>query len=251
MKIPFISNPINSLRRLISKLDKECYLIVIGMLYITLFFASFVMGYKTVDINGHLLCASVFVFPLLFPINDSLTEIFGAKTSYLMIIATIICEFLFSYITYFLASLPSPLLWKNQEIYPVLTSGFLHIAVADSVSLAIGFFANTYVLDKWGFKFFGKGFFMRSLGATAVGELLFTISTNFITFRFFSAASIWDTTNIIVSDYILKMIYSIVICIPNALLVIKVKSIMKSNNTSDYISGNIKEFTPLKPKYRT
>jgi len=191
---------VNVFQRNLEKLDKECYLIVIGMLYITIFFSSFVMGYKTVDIYGRLLCASVFVFPLLFPINDSLTELFGAKTSYLMIIATIICEFLFSYITYFLSSMPSPALWKNQEIYPILTSGFLHIAIADSISLAIGFFANTYVLDKWGVKFFGKGFFMRSLGATAVGELLFTISTNLITFHFFSVANIGETANIIISD---------------------------------------------------
>lgn len=168
------------------------------------------------------MCIS-FCFPLLFPINDSLTEIFGEKTSYLMIIATIICEFLFSYITYFLASLPSPALWKNQEIYPVLTSGFLHIAVADSISLAIGFFANTYVLARWGVKIFGKGFFIRSLGATAVGELLFTISTNLITFHYFSVANIWETSNIIISDYVLKMIYSLIICIPNAFVVYKVK----------------------------
>ncbi|CZQ03387.1 conserved hypothetical integral membrane protein [Legionella pneumophila] len=209
------------------------------------------MGYKTVDLNGRILCASVFVFPLLFPINDSLTEIFGEKTSYLMIIATIICEFLFSYITYFLASLPSPALWKNQEIYPVLTSGFLHIAVADSISLAIGFFANTYVLARWGVKIFGKGFFIRSLGATAVGELLFTISTNLITFHYFSVANIWETSNIIISDYVLKMIYSLIICIPNAFVVYKVKKIINANCTNKETAYNVMNINQLRTKYRT
>lgn len=231
--------------------DKGCYLIVIGMLYITIFFASFVMGYKTVDLNGRILCASVFIFPLLFPINDSLTEILGEKTSYLMIIATIVCEFLFSYITYFLASLPSPALWKNQEIYPLLTSGFLHIAVADSVSLAIGFFANTYVLSRWGVKIFGKGFFIRSLGATAVGELLFTISTNLITFHYFGVANIWDTSNIIISDYVLKMIYSIIICVPNAFIVYKVKKLINADEGGKENLYNVMEINQLRTKYRT
>ncbi|AOU50724.1 VUT family protein [Legionella pneumophila] len=242
---------LNKLSMYFKELDKGCYLIVIGMLYITIFFASFVMGYKTVDLNGRILCASVFVFPLLFPINDSLTEIFGEKTSYLMIIATIICEFLFSYITYFLASLPSPALWKNQEIYPVLTSGFLHIAVADSISLAIGFFANTYVLARWGVKIFGKGFFIRSLGATAVGELLFTISTNLITFHYFSVANIWETSNIIISDYVLKMIYSLIICIPNAFVVYKVKKIINANCTNKETAYNVMNINQLRTKYRT
>lgn len=241
----------NKLSMYFKELDKGCYLIVIGMLYITIFFASFVMGYKTVDLNGRILCASVFVFPLLFPINDSLTEIFGEKTSYLMIIATIICEFLFSYITYFLASLPSPALWKNQEIYPLLTSGFLHIAVADSISLAIGFFANTYVLARWGVKIFGKGFFIRSLGATAVGELLFTISTNLITFHYFSVANIWETSNIIISDYVLKMVYSLIICIPNAFIVYKVKKIINANDNSKETSYNVMNINQLRTKYRT
>ena len=233
------------------ELDKGCYLIVIGMLYITIFFASFVMGYKTVDLNGRILCASVFVFPLLFPINDSLTEIFGKKTSYLMIIATIICEFLFSYITYFLASLPSPALWKNQEIYPLLTSGFLHIAVADSISLAIGFFANTYVLARWGVKFFGKSFFMRSLGATAVGELLFTVSTNLITFHYYGVANIWETSNIIISDYFLKMIYSFFICIPNAIMIYKIKKLINASNNNNENSYNVMNINQLRTKYRT
>lgn len=231
-------------------LDKDCCLIVIGMLYITIFFTSFVMGYKTVDLNGRILCASVFIFPLLFPINDSLTEIFGEKTSYLMIIATIICEFLFSYITYFLASLPSPALWKNQEIYPLLTSGFLHIAVADSISLAIGFFANTYVLSKWGVKVFGKGFFIRSLGATAVGEFLFTISTNLITFHYFGVASFSDTFNIIISDYALKMIYSLIICIPNAFIVYQIKKVININDAKNGNAYNVMNINQLRTKYR-
>lgn len=209
------------------------------------------MGYKTVDLHGRILCASVFVFPLLFPINDSITEIIGEKTSYLMIIAIIICEYLFSYITYFLASLPSPPLWQNQEIYPLLTSGFLHIAVADSISLAIGFVANTYFLTRWGLKVLGKSFFLRSLGATAVGELLFTISTNLITFHYYGIANIWDTLNIIISDYGLKMLYSFIICIPNAFIVNKIKKLINSRNKVEENYYNVLNINQLKPKYRT
>ncbi|MBA3284988.1 MAG: VUT family protein, partial [Nitrosopumilus sp.] len=146
------------------ELDKSAYLLLIGMLYATIFFCSFIMGYKTVDLYGRILCSSVFIFPLLFPLNDSITELLDARTSYFMIIAIIICEFLFSFITYGLARLPSPLNWQNQELYPLLTSGFIHIAIADSIALAIGFFANTYILDKRGIKWFGRSFFLRSLG---------------------------------------------------------------------------------------
>ncbi|STP13914.1 VUT family protein [Legionella bozemanae] len=230
-------------------IDRGTYLVLIGMLYATIFFCSFVMGYKTVDIYGRILCSSVFVFPLLFPINDSITELLGAKISYLMIVAIIICEFMFSFITHALAVLPSPSHWQNQDLYPILTTGFIHIAIADSISLAIGFFANTYVLDKWGIKWFGTGFFRRSLGATAVGELLFTISTNLITFHMLSTASLIDTTNIIISDYILKMAYSFIICIPNAYLVSLVKKHIQKEVTIP--DRNIIPINQIRARYRT
>lgn len=242
-------NLFNKILEYLSNIDKGAYLVLIGMLYATIFFCSFVMGYKTVELYGRIFCSSVFIFPLLFPLNDSITEILGAKISYLMIIAIIFCEFMFSFITYSLAILPSPLYWKNQEIYPLLTTGFIHIAIADSISLAIGFFTNTYVLDKWGMKWFGSGFFRRSLGATAIGEFLFTISTNVITFHFFSTANLLDTTNIIVSDYILKMSYSFLICIPNAYLVSLIKKYIRKDNK--IIDEKIIPISGIRAKYRT
>lgn len=156
---------------------------------------------------------------------------------------------MFSFITHALAVLPSPSHWQDQEIYPILTTGFIHIAIADSISLAIGFFANTYVLNKWGIKWFGTGFFRRSLGATAAGELLFTISTNLIAFHVFSAADLKDTANIIISDYILKMAYSFIICIPNAYLVSLIKKYIQKEDTIK--DRNIISINQIRVRYRT
>lgn len=139
--------------------NKKYYLIIIGMIYSTIFFSSFVMGYKVVNFHNQILCASVFIFPLLFPINDSLTEVFGMNVTYLIIIFTIFCEFLFSILTHLVSLLPSPEFWPNQTIYLPLTNGFLHIAIADSIALAISFFINAYFLNKWGIKLSGKNLF--------------------------------------------------------------------------------------------
>ena len=223
----------------LKNIDRSFFLIFLGMIYATIFFSSFVLGYRVVSFNAHILCASVFIFPLLFPLNDSITELFGVKVSYLMIFAIIFCEFLFSLLTKGVVLLPSPVGWQNQNLYPILTSGFLHIALADSISLAIGFLANSYFLNKWGITLYGKGFFIRSLGATAIGELIFTITTNLITFHSFAVASWHDTLNIITSDYFFKMTYSFFICVPNALFVSRIKKIVIKKNP-DLITVNDK-----------
>lgn len=229
-------------------IDKQCFLIILGMFYITIFFSSFVMGYKTVYFYGRILCASVFIFPILFPINDSITEIYGAKTSYLMILAIIICEFFFSFATRALSLMPSPTGWQHQEIYPFLTKGFLHISLADSTSLALGFSSNSYFLAKWGKILYGKNFLIRSIGATAIGELIFTISTNAITF--FGVANINQTINIIVSDYIFKMGYSLIFLIPNAIIIYKIKNLFPKEINPEYTDPKIIKFNSIKNIYK-
>jgi len=243
------NHPKSRFFKFFSGIDKTFFLIFLGMLYATIFFSSFILGYKVVLFEGSILCASVFIFPLLFPINDSITELFGVKVSYLMIGAIIICEFLFSILTKSASLLPSPPGWQNQELYTSLTSGFLHIAIADSSSLAISFFANSYFLNKWGIQLYGKNFLIRSLGATAIGELIFTIATNLIAFHSFEVANLQDTINIITSDYIFKMVYSLLICIPNAILVNKIKSSF-SEGKDGKIIDNLIPFNLLKQNYQ-
>lgn len=245
MKLKF--NLFRKIRNYFYNIDKGAYLIFIGMLYATIFFSSFVMGYKTVELYGRILCSSVLVFPLLFPLNDSISEILGSKTSYFMIFAIIICEYMFSFITHALAVLPSPPHWKNQEMYNFLTYGFIQIAIADSISLTIGMVANIYVFKKWGFKWFGSNFFFRSLGSTAIGELLFTISTNLIAFH--NVGHFDEIINIITSDYIFKMAYSIIICIPNTILVTLIKN--KFTDNSESMPENIIPISQIRAKYRT
>ncbi|MCW8451908.1 VUT family protein [Legionella quinlivanii] len=233
----------------VKKESMSFYLIIIGMIYSTIFFTSFVMGYKVISIHSHILCSSVFIFPFLFPINDALTELFGAKTTYIMILTTIGCEFFFGVATYLLASMPSPPTWDNQELYSTLTTGFLHIAFADSLSLAVSFFLNSYYINKWGLKLGGRKFFYRSIGATAIGELVFTVMTNLITFNSFNVANISDTYNIILSDYLLKMIYSLIICIPNAMMVNWIKAKLSQSNDVN-ASENVISITNARVRYR-
>lgn len=237
-------------KKLVFAVDKTSFLILLGMLYATLFFSSFIMGYKVVHFYGRIFCASVFIFPLLFPLNDAITELFNVRISYIMIAGIITCEILFSLITRSVALLPSPIHWQNQEMYLTLTQGFLHITIADSTALAIGFFVNAYFLNKWGQILFGRGFFIRSLGATAVGELVFTILTNLITFKTFHSANLNETVNIIISDYIFKMIYSIIICVPNAIMVNKIKELFPNRKKLIVQDKKIVQLNNIKKSYR-
>ncbi|OGV51693.1 MAG: hypothetical protein A3F46_01350 [Legionellales bacterium RIFCSPHIGHO2_12_FULL_42_9] len=87
--------------------------------------------------------------------------------------------------------------------------------------MIVSFYLNILLLNKLRILLKGKHYYMRSLGATAVGEITYTIITNIITY--YGVLSWQSTANVIISDYFFKLIYSAIIAYPAALLVVYVK----------------------------
>lgn len=197
-------------------------IVLLSMIYMSLFFASITVGYKIVAFGNQLYCASVLIFPLLFPFSDALTEIYGTNIAKSMIWYTVICEAIFVSLTNIAIRLPSPANWHHQSEYNFFIDGYTHILLANATALIVSFYLNIFLLNKWRRLLKGKHYYMRSLGATAVGEITYTVITNIITY--YGVLSWQNTINVIISDYCFKLIYSAIIAYPAALLVVYVKT---------------------------
>ena len=198
----------------------------------TFFFASITVGYKIVAFGHSLFCASILIFPLLFPFSDALTEIYGTKIAKSMIWYTIICEIIFVFLTNAAIRLPSPPNWSHQAEYNFLTGSYLHILLANASALLISFYMNVILIDKWRILFKGKYYFFRSLGATAIGEIIYTLITNVIAYA--GVLSWLEIANIVVSDYFLKMMYSAIIAYPAALAVTYTRMKYSANQATSF-----------------
>ncbi len=64
--------------------ENRCVLLV-GMLFMTVFLASLTVGYKLVSFGREIYCGFVFIFPLLFFFGDGLAEIYGPSIAKYMI----------------------------------------------------------------------------------------------------------------------------------------------------------------------
>ena len=197
-------------------------IVLLSMLYMALFIASMTVGYKIVIFGKQLYCASILIFPLLFPLSDALSEIYGARIAKSMIFYTIICEIIFVALTNIAISLPSPATWHHQNSYNFIIGGYIYILSANSIAMIVSFYLNVYLINKWRIMLDGKYYFLRSLGATAIGEISYTIITNIITY--FNMLPFGDILNIIFSDYLFKLLYSVVILYPSSLIVVYVRS---------------------------
>ncbi len=214
-------------------------IVFLSMLYITLFLASMTVGYKIVIFGKQLYCASILIFPLLFPLSDALAEIYGASIAKSMIFYTIISEIIFVTLTNAAISLPSPDTFINQSSYDFIVGGYVHILMANSIAMIVSFYLNVYFINKWRILLHGKHYYWRSLGATAIGEISYTIITNII--AYYNVLPWQDTANIIFSDYIFKFIYSMIILYPGALFVAHIKN-------KYGIEGYSKTFNPFQEK---
>lgn len=191
--------------------------ILIGMVYMSIFLASVTVGYKVVILGHELFCASVFIFPLLFPLNDAIVELIGIDVALNMVWFTILGEFIFVILTNSVIYLPSPNTWHHQAAYNFIIGGYFHIFIADTVAIFAGFTMNAWLLNKWKIKLKGKYFPIRSIISTSIGEFVFTVITNII--AFFKITTFSETLNIIFSDYIFKVGYSFFLCLITAFIV--------------------------------
>jgi uncharacterized integral membrane protein (TIGR00697 family) len=177
------------------------------------------------------------IFPLLFPFSDALADIYGSQIAKSLIWYTAICETIFVLLTNAGIHLPSPSSWHHQNEYNFLVGGYAHILFANVSAMVISFYLNVNLLNKWRILSKGRYYYLRSLGATAVGEISYTIITNIIAY---TGMLKWDEIlNIIFSDYIFKLIYSVIIAYPAALFVVQIK--MKHGVKNRY-SNNFNPF---------
>ena len=133
----------------LNKRVPEKVIILLSMIYMTLFFASITVGYKIVTFSGQLYCASVLIFPLLFPFSDALTEIYGVKLAKNMVWYTVICEAIFVGRTNIAIHLPSPPSWHYQSEYNFFIGGYTHIFLANASALVVSFYVNILLLNKY------------------------------------------------------------------------------------------------------
>jgi uncharacterized integral membrane protein (TIGR00697 family) len=226
--------------------------ILISMLYMTLFFASITVGYKIVIFGTQLYCASVLIFPLLFPLSDALSELYGASIAKSMIWYSAICEAVFVVLTTAAIHLPSPSSWSHQDAYNFLVGGYMHILFANVTAMVLSFYLNVIFLNKWRILSRGKYYYLRSIGATAIGEISYTIITNII--AYVGVLSWADIFNIIISDYLFKLVYSVIIAYPGALFVIHFKRKYKISNYSGqfnpFQNSDIKQVLSLSDHFR-
>jgi len=197
------------------------YLIFFSMFYMMLMLCKSMFSYRLVELGGFTLQAGQLVAPLWFITSDITAEVYGYKIAREILSIGLICQIIFSFICILFINLPHPSFWHNETAYEIVLGDMWRVSFAVLFAFYISGMINIKLITRWKFMMGGKYFWLRSIGASGVSEILYSIlATSIIQYGKLGWSIIFS---IIIASAILKIIYSALLAFPAQIIAVLVK----------------------------
>jgi uncharacterized integral membrane protein (TIGR00697 family) len=194
---------------------------VLGCLFVTCLLLSNIVAGKLIQVFGLVLPAAVILFPITYLFGDVLTEVYGYKKTRLIIWLGFACNLLMALVFLAVIALPYPHIWHGQAAYRTVLGMTPRVVVASLIGYWAGEFANSAVLSMMKRLTGGKWLWTRTIGSTVIGEGIDTIF--FITIAFYASVPQSVLLQMVVAQYLWKVVYEVLATPLTYLIVGKVK----------------------------
>lgn len=210
---------------------------LLAMLYFTLMIMAILLIYKMVMIGSALISIAIFIAPFWYVMSDVIAEVYGYNTAKRLIWYGLCCEFLFILIVASLVQLPSPTHWQEiAQAYQQTIGKLPRVFLGSILGVLASSFVNAYIVVRWKALLRGKLFWLRSIGATSIGELIFTAVT--IIIDLFGLVPKLNLMQLITISYGIKLLVNILAVIPATALVNYLKRVEKIDVYEQHIEFN-------------
>lgn len=145
---------------------KVCFAIYAASLMIQNILAT-----KQIDVFMFTVTTGILVSPLVFIIQDIISEIFGYKESKKMILLGFLMNFIGVLLFTLAIHLPSSQFWFNQGPFEMILGTTLRISIASFIAYVVGSLTNSKIMVLLKKKF-PKSLFVRVISSTIVGQFL-------------------------------------------------------------------------------
>jgi len=180
--------------------------------------------------------------PLVFILDDIITEIYGYKVARNVILSGFAAQTLFVLICCLVVSSPSPGFFQEKNTYyHILGPSLLRINVSGFVAYITANIINSYIIARWKILVKGKYFWLRSIGSSTFSEALYTFLA--IIMMELNSIALIDIFRVASISFLIKLLYSAIFAGPANVLVNYIK-----NKTGLDVYEFPKIFTPFKYK---
>ena len=212
--------------------------IIVG-LFVAVLLISNVASTKILELWKFTFDGGTLLFPLSYIFNDVLTEVYGYRQSRRVIWTGFAAAALMSVVFYLVGELRPAPDWTAQDAYMAILGQTPRIVIASLIAYFAGEFSNSYTLAKMKVATQGRWLWMRTIGATIVGE--FVDTGLFVMVAFYGVLPTSLLISVTVSNYIFKVGFE-VLATP---ITYRVVNFLKKTEQEDYYDRQT-NFNPFK-----
>lgn len=173
--------------------------------FVVVLIISNLVAPKLVAIGDLRLSGAQILFPVTYIFGDIFTEVYGYGASRRAIWTGFVASALLAVIGMIIVALPPAPEWHDQEAYAKVFNFVPRLVVASLIAYWCGEFANAFVMARLKVITEGKMLWVRTIGSTAVGQMVDTVVV--IGLAFGGTVGIGTLVNLIFSGYVGKVVY--------------------------------------------
>jgi hypothetical protein len=176
-------------------------------IFVVVLIISNLVAPKIVAIGSLRLSGAQILFPVTYIFGDIFTEVYGYSASRRAIWTGFLASALLAVMGLTIVALPPAPEWKHQQAFEVVFGFVPRIVISSLIAYWCGEFANAFVMARLKVITSGKMLWVRTIGSTAVGQLVDTAVV--ITLAFGGTVGITEIANLIFSGYSGKVLYEV------------------------------------------
>jgi queuosine precursor transporter len=194
-----------------------------GLLFTVCLIVANIVEQKLIQIGPIEATAGLLIFPISYIVNDIIAEVWGYKKARLIIWCGFLMNFLAVAIFQLSIWAPGSSNFAHQTEFQLVLGNTLRLVTASFVAFLCGSFLNAFVMSKMKILQKGRGFSLRAVASTLVGEG--ADSLVFFTLAFYGVIPTDDLLMLIFTQAGMKTGYEIIVLPLTNFVVRRVKKI--------------------------
>lgn len=211
--------------------------LVLTVLFCVCLIAANLLETKQVSVGPLELTAGLIVFPVSYIINDCLVEVWGFRRARLVIWLGFAMNLLFVLFGLAADALPGAAYWDGEAGFHAIFGLAPRIVAGSFVAFLLGSFLNAYVMSRMKVRTGGRGFSVRAIASTVVGET----ADSLVFFPIALGGVVpWETMPaLMLSQIVLKTLYEVIALPVTVATVRRIKQIEGGEVFDRHISYNV------------
>ncbi len=189
-----------------------------GILFAICLLISNILATKIIVLGTWAAPAGVLIFPIAYIINDVIVEVWGYRKARLIIWSGFAVNLLAALFFSLAVIVPAAPFWHNQEAFATILGNTPRIVAASLLAYLVGSFLNAIVMSRVKVLMKGRGFSVRAILSTLVGET--ADSLIFITVAFAGNMPFKVLAIMVITQACIKTVYEIAV-LPLTVVVVK------------------------------